>query len=312
MSPPQAVRRLAPLSAVVLAAVLLGPAPAESDALELVFETSPGLERLGTRLAEIDAESIERVVGLVGLADPGGPIRVVLADERSEPARSAPPWVSGYALSREGVVVLFPGRILSYPHGSLEEVLRHELAHVLMARAAGYRSLPRWLNEGVAMIAGSPWGLGDRSRVTMALILNKKMPLAEINRLFLETPRQLNDAYSLAGAFTHDLLQRHGSETAATILELMSKGLSFERAFREATGISVLEAESSFWRRYNFWYRWVPLLSSSATLWTGMTVLALFAFRRRRTRDREQRERWLEEDRLKAPGTRPTDPTRYR
>ena len=55
--------------------------------------------------------------------------------------------MSGYALSRESVVVLLPERILSYPHGSLEEVLRHELAHVLIARAAGQRPVPRWLNE---------------------------------------------------------------------------------------------------------------------------------------------------------------------
>ncbi|MEE2775283.1 MAG: hypothetical protein VYE73_00725 [Acidobacteriota bacterium] len=294
-------RRLASLS-VVLLVVLCGLAPVESATVELRYETSPGLEGLSEQLAEMDPESLDRVVRLVGLENPGGPIRVVLADERTEAARSAPRWVSGYALSRESVVVLLPERILSYPHGSLEEVLRHELAHVLIARAAGQRPVPRWLNEGLAMIAGSAWGFGDRSRVAMALILNRERPLAEIDRLFRESPSEVKDAYALAGAFTHDLLQRHGPDTAADLLELMSSGRAFGQAFREVTGRSVAEAESSFWRRYSIWYRWVPLLTSSTTLWMAITVLALLAFRRRRARDRLLRERWLAEELFEEPG----------
>ena len=39
-------------------------------------------------------------------------------------------------------MVLLPARTPTYPDGSLEEVLLHELAHVLVARAAGHSPSP--------------------------------------------------------------------------------------------------------------------------------------------------------------------------
>ena len=44
-------------------------------------------------------------------------------------------------------------------------------------------------------------------------------------------------------------------------------------------------AGESFWSRQTFWYRWVPLLTSSVTLWILVTMLALWAMRKRRARD---------------------------
>ena len=46
------------------------------------------------------------------------------------------------------------------------------------------------------------------------------------------------------------------------------------------------------------WYRWIPLLTSSFTLWAGIVLLALVAFRRRRQRDAEISARWDLEDEL--------------
>jgi hypothetical protein len=48
------------------------------------------------------------------------------------------PWIAGFASNGEGpekkdeMVVLFPARTPSYPNSSLEDVLRHEVAHVLI------------------------------------------------------------------------------------------------------------------------------------------------------------------------------------
>ena len=56
-----------------------------------------------------------------------------------------------------------------------------------------------------------------------------------------------------------------------------------------------------FWRRLSFAYRWLPFLTSSATLWIGVTGLFLLAARRRRRRDRELEERWRREDEVLAP-----------
>jgi hypothetical protein len=78
--------------------------------------------------------------------------------------------------------------------------------------------------------------------------------------------------------------------------------LTFRAAFRRATGQSPEEAEDSFWGRYTFWYRWMPILTSSATLWIGITALSLLAIRRRRQRDRQILQDWdAQEARIDRP-----------
>ena len=124
----------------------------------------------------MDPARLAPAVGLVGLRDPGPPIRVILAPEGSEGlARPVPGWVAGYAVSEAGVVVLLPGRLPAVPDSSLEDLLGHEVAHVLVSRAAGGRPVPRWFHEGMAMIAGGWWGLEERSRLTLALVRGREV-----------------------------------------------------------------------------------------------------------------------------------------
>jgi hypothetical protein len=92
----------------------------------------------------------------------------------------------------------------------------------------------------------------------------------------------------------HTLLQRHGRDAAAEVLAEAARGLPFETAFARATGESLAAAEAAFWRRYDLLYRWLPLLTSSVTLWLAITLLALWAARRRRARAAELLRRWDE------------------
>ncbi|HEX2222639.1 MAG TPA: hypothetical protein VHN15_00380, partial [Thermoanaerobaculia bacterium] len=103
---------------------------AAERAPELVFEASGRYEGLARQLGELPRERLEFITALVGLEDPGPPIRVILAPENSLEAR-VPGWVAGYALGSESTIVLLPARSPSYPDKSFEDLLRHEVAHIL-------------------------------------------------------------------------------------------------------------------------------------------------------------------------------------
>lgn len=240
------------------------------------------------------------VLALVGMERPGPPIRVVLAPEDGDLAAGVPRWVAGYADGRAGVVVIFPGRSPSYPDSDLEELMAHEVAHVLISRAAMHRPVPRWFNEGIAMVAGSSWGLGDRSRLSLAAVVQGEVGLERVEQAFSSGSRSaVNRAYAISGAFVRDLLRRHGADVVRRILEATRHGLAFEQAFEHVTGSTLATAETAFWNRHTLWYRWAPILTSSVTLWMLVALLALWAIRRRRARDAEIRERWeAEEERL--------------
>ncbi|MCZ6726470.1 MAG: hypothetical protein O7A98_03845, partial [Acidobacteria bacterium] len=197
----------------------------------------------------------------------------------------------------DGLVVLFPARVPVYPYSSLDELLGHEVAHVLIARAARGREVPRWFNEGLAMLAEKAWNWGDRSRAALALIRGQSYELAALDDYFAGSRAEVSGAYALSASFVRGLVTRYGRAAPAEILRHVAAGEDFERAFEAATGDTLAEAESAFWRRHAFWNRWLPFLGSPATLWIAVTLLALLAIMRRRHRDRELAEMWAAEER---------------
>jgi hypothetical protein len=283
-------------AAAFLCLLLAFPFSGRAVVPELVVEAPPALAAAASRVRGIDSGQLASTMRLVGLTEPGPPIRVILAPEGSGPATLVAPWISGYALSDQGLIVLLPQRVPTYPDSSLDDLLRHEVAHVLIARAAGGRPLPRWFHEGMAMIAGGSWGFEDRSRLTLALMTDRPVSLEELDQRFTRGQGEVNRSYAIAGAFVRELFDRYGQEAAPRLLAGVSRGLSFDEAFREATGVTLAAAESSFWSRQTFWYRWVPVLTSSVTLWLLITMLALWAIRRRRERDAARRRVWDEEE----------------
>lgn len=290
------------LAAALAAASSGAAAPAaHPPAPELVIEAPERLSWAAKRIEALDRDRLWTAVELAGLDHPGPPIRIVLAPEDSPQARAVHGWVAGYALGATGPVVIFPERTPSYPDHGLEELVHHEVAHVLIARAAGGRPLPRWFHEGVAMAAGSAWGIEDRSRFVFEVMRGGPVELARTSALFAGGGAAASRAYAVSGAFVRDLMRRHGPGVSGEILRRVGRGVAFERAFRQATGESLAEAEESFWRRRTFWQRWLPFLTSSLALWMAVTLLALWAFHRRRRRDAELAERWAREEAALAP-----------
>lgn len=296
----------------MLVATLLAAAPAtvvpateagEAVAVpRLVFSGGPATAGDVERLRQIDPARFTGALLLSGLDDPGPPIRVAVLSEDTAVARRTPRWVAGFANGRESAIVVFPARAGNYPHDSLEELLQHEVAHVYVDRAAGGAAVPRWLHEGIAMTAGDRWGLEDRSRFAFDVAMSGEVPLASLDRRF-RSP-DVRRAYAVAGGFVQHLLRRHGSEVTGDLLATMAAGASVQEAFLAVTGESLAAAEERFWKRQTFWNRWLPLLTSSTVVWTGVALLALVAWRRRKQRSEELMERWEAEDAPPPPPRR--------
>lgn len=291
-------RRLFSLTVVTIALAALGSS--YSSALEappLEIEAPPELAALAERIYNQDPRRLAATMELLGLAQPGPPIRVILAAEDSSVAQGTPSWISGFAYGNLGVIVLFPARTPAYPDTSFDELLFHELSHVLAARAAAGHPIPRWFNEGLAMYIGRSWNLEDRSRMTWALLVDRQVSLAALDQNFAGDQGEMRRAYAVSGAFVRDLYHRFGPKVGAQILSDLALGFAFEEAFYRRTGVDFSRAEESFWHSHSIWYRWVPVLTSSATLWMVITLLSLFAVKRRRERTAEIKRQWEEEER---------------
>jgi hypothetical protein len=191
---------------------------------------------------------------------------------------------------------LFPARSPGYPNQTLEDVLRHEVAHILIWRAASGRPVPRWFDEGVAMEVERQRRWQDQTQLFYQLMTGGEMDLQRLDRLFAGNQNDETRAYALAGAFVHDLLVEYGPETVKNILIRIHSGADFDTAFAAVTGSSPSHTEAEFWRRQRIWTSWIPIISSATTLWLGVTLLALLAIYMRRRRNREIEEEWAKEE----------------
>jgi hypothetical protein len=272
---------------------------------EIRIEAPDELAPVAARLAGVDPRRLEAIARLIGLTDPGAPIKVVLVPEQSDLAKRTPSWVAGFARGSDDFVVLFPNRSPSYPYDAIEDVLQHEIAHVLIARAAAGQRVPRWFHEGLALAAERQWGFEDRMRAMFALM--RSVDPAALDRMFEGAEREQQRAYAIAGAWMRDILRRHGRDAPARILREMTAGQQFSVAYAMTTGEMVETSAAIFWGE-SWWYQVVPLVTSSVVLWLGVTFLALLAIRTRRARNAARRKRWEEEEPPPRPEDQPPAP----
>ncbi len=276
----------------------VAPASAQPRLPELAIEAPERLRAVAGQVRRLDAGRLQAVMRLVGLSDPGNRIRVVLVPEDSRIARETAPWVGAFADAANDLIVLFPDRIGSYPHDSLEVVLHHEVTHILAARAAGGGRLPRWFNEGLASVAERSWGIGNRSRFLWATVMAGQPTVTALEGLFYGDERDAARAYIISHAIVRDVIRRHGAAVVPRILSGVAAGATFDNAFIGATGTTVRGATRLFWRSSGGWEEWITFLASPFTLWTLITSLALAAIWRHRLRRAERRRRWEAEEAL--------------
>ena len=291
----------------LLLTALLAAAPlAAAEPTRLVIESQPGLRPSANRLVDGPHPWVASVMELVGLDAAGPDIRVVLVPESSPLARGVPAWVTGYTDGVSNVVVLLAERTPSYPDGGLEEVLAHEVAHVLIHRASGGRRVPRWFNEGLAMLAARSWRLRDQTELALGLLSGPRVPLWKLDDMFQGDRWQVEHGYALSGTLVRDLLDRYGPAVPRLVLARLAHGDTFEEAMRRATGATVLDIGEAFYERQASLKRWIPILTSTAVLWFGISLLAILAGIRKRRRRVELEEEAAEGD---AEAEQPPDVT---
>jgi hypothetical protein len=146
------------------------------------------------------------------------------------------------------------------------------------------------------VVAERAWHFEDRWQLAWALVSADQVRMDEVNDLFQAGSSGADRAYALASAFVRHIIETQGSDVPARILAAVANGVSFEVAFEQATGRSLVDAERNFHADLTSWTRRLPFLTSPSVLWMIVTLLALFAIYVRYRRRAERRRKWAEED----------------
>jgi hypothetical protein len=261
-------------------------------ALTLSVHGPPALEPAAARVRAIDRQELAAALRAAGLDAPDA-VEVTLIADDEERARSFPRWIVGAAFGTRDVVIL-PERTGRYPYDTVESVLRHEIVHLALTARAGGRPLPRWFHEGVATSVEAGWSAGDQLRLLVAILAGPRIP--DIARLFQsDSQPDTALAYLLAAALVSDVRERHGAAVPGAIAARVAGDVPFARAFSLETGETPDAAAARAWRAYRRWSAWMPALTSPASAWTLILLLAFGAYVARRRQRARRRRQWEDE-----------------
>jgi len=261
-------------------------------------------ERLWPMMQADRAAMMERL----GL-HPSGVLRVELtptmAAFRAAQPHPAPDSALGLYYPARRLVLLRAPRTDPGGQWDLRGVMRHELAHGILDLAVE-RPIPRWLNEGLAILMADELSFLDDSRLTMAAVTGNLLPLERLMRTFPagEGPRTL--AYSQAASFVRLLKDMGDVDGIRRLLAAMAQGVPVPEAFRRVYGLSLPELEARWRKDLVGRFSFATLLGSTTVLGIVGVPLLLLAAVRRKLEQRRALKAWRQDegDPPRPPATR--------
>ena len=272
-----------------------------------------GRERIASGLLEVayrpaDEEVARDCLAVLekGLAEfssklPAGdaPIRVTICRTLEEFNQMAGAYagvqVGGIAKSQRGAIIVKAPHLLP-PGQDYRGMLRHELLHVLIARNTDLANVPRWFNEGIAMVMSRELRWANTMRVAHMYVRRRVIPYPELDFAFAPLGNEMvfGDAYAEAYSMTSHLIDEVGEERFWRVVLALNE-MRFDQALWKHAGLTP-GALYQDWRRSLWKTALVASLVSGFTVFDVMAILLVMAYFRKRRRGRTILRTWDEEE----------------
>lgn len=210
-----------------------------------------GDESFGRAALNAAQEGLQSVGEFVPL-DVGQPIDIFIyasGDDLRAAVGPGEDWVAGHADPARGVIMLAiePGASQGI---LMDQRIPHELMHVMLYRnlGPGYRNLPAWLREGMAVLAEN-YPNSDQDRVLAeAAAANGLIPLKDLCASFPAGVGEAFLAYAQSRSFVNYLQAHHGSTGILNLARIYADGVDCATGPERAFGASLSSLELD-WRR---------------------------------------------------------------
>lgn len=236
------------------------------------------------------------------------PIDVIVAStaeefQRIQPVGSrVPTWAIGVAYPQQNLIILLSPTVRQRGHIDIIKTFQHEVLHIILGQAfKGKANVPRWLDEGLAMIAANEWSMARLSTMTFAVLGRKMIPMEQLTESFPWDPDQAQTAYCQSFYFISFLKGRFGSDLFKTFLQKYTVHKNFQRAIFDTYNVRWEEMED-LWRGYlRLRFSWIPLITSSTTIWFVATLIFILGYLRKKRMNRLKLKQWTREEEFLYP-----------
>lgn len=211
-----------------------------------------------------------------------------------------PTWADATAWPRLGVVFLRAPAARIGGDEPLEQVLEHELVHILLGRAFAPQTPPAWLQEGVAQVLAHQIGPEQAATLSRGAVTGL-LSIQGLEYGFPVDPHRAQLAYAETADFVAWLVDTHGDRVLPELVKASAGGASMRQAVYRTTGRYLEDVEADWRTRHESAPARFAALADGEWLWIVGSVALVFAWvRRRRTFRRrlaemEEREALVDE-----------------
>lgn len=204
-----------------------------------------------------------------------------------------PEWSEAVYISSQKSIILQSPTSMQLQR-SFRATIIHEFVHAVLDHRVNYQPIPRWLNEGLAVLISGERDLASNSLITRAASTHSLIPLNEIDNVLNFQKDRARLAYQQSYLATQYLISNNGFSAVNSILDNLKQGLSQNQAFINSISINFHQFEREWREHIHHEKRWDLLFDLHSLLWPLMGILfllvAAFVFYRNRKRLKEWEE----------------------
>ena len=210
-----------------------------------------------------------------------------------------PDWGVGVAIpSKNFISVLSP--VKEQFDLPFEEVLRHELAHIALSKRVNGFRIPRFMDEGFAMMFAHQWGFGDDIIIAKAQLTGSLLTLAEIDWVNMLNSDEARIAYAQSYQGVKLIFDQFGAETFRDLLDGFAEGKPRDLVFREVLGANFDDFDKIFAKYVSENYHWLMIFTDPIFLWIGAALIIIIGYLLIRRRKKDYYKKWEEEEKLES------------
>ena len=265
-----------------------------NDSVRIFY--SQGNKTLAEDILDKTNQNLNELSRISGLKF-SGEVRIFLAKNddvwNSLTNNRLPDWSQAVTESRLATVYL---QSKTTDGKSLFTVLRHELVHILIGKNYSHPIIPRWFEEGVALMFSGENFSDHTSILSKANLTNSLLSLNEIENVLKFERSKANLAYAesfLSAKMIVDALGWNG-------LKLIFKETQIKQNWPDAfQAVLKMDLNQFEWRLQNEIkqkYRWNFILQSELFLWILLPFIVVVVFISIRIRNYKTYRRWEEEE----------------